>query len=153
SVINFFVDDEPACCSATLTCCTHCTESSSNDSDVEVGIFRNDHGIVAPKFEQAATQSGSHRLCNRLAHTCTASSGNQGYAGIGAHPLAHITAAGDESAHTFGNIVFLKNFLHYFLTSHCAQRRFFAGLPDANIAANPGQHAVPAPHSHGEIKG
>ena len=44
--IDLFMDDKPSCGSATLTSRSYCAKSSCGKGDVQVGILRNDDGIV-----------------------------------------------------------------------------------------------------------
>src|ERR1700760_4000273 len=50
-------------------------------------------------------------------------------------------------------MMFFKYALRYVLAGNGRKRCLFGWLPDANIAADPGQHGVPAPYRYREVKG
>jgi hypothetical protein len=69
------------------------------------------------------------------------------------HLGTKIGVALHKTTYACRHIVGFKNGSNDVLASNGAHWRLFARLPNAHIAANPSQHAVPAPHRHGKIEG
>ncbi|MNL42423.1 hypothetical protein D3C87_1648770 [compost metagenome] len=59
-LIDIFMDNEPAGRSTALSGCTYGTKYSPDDGHIQIGILRNDDGIVTAQFKDTAAKPAGH---------------------------------------------------------------------------------------------
>ena len=88
-IVNFFVDDKPSCCGATLSSGSYCAEKRPVYSNVKIGVGCNDDGIIAAKFEQGSAESLAHSFAHHLSHPDGTGGRHQRNFFAGRKPLTH----------------------------------------------------------------
>jgi hypothetical protein len=146
------VDDEPAGTGAALPGRTYRAEYRTDERHIQIGIFGNNNSVVAAQFQQAFAQAGPNGRATALPMRVDPVADTSGTRVSLLISSPMFAVANNQAAYTFFNIIF-KNLLRYVLAGNGRQRCFFGWFPDAYIAANPGQHGVPAPNRHREVKG
>ena len=51
-IVHIFVNDQPAGGGTTLSCRSHSPKQTTNQRHFQVGIFRNNDGVVATQFQE-----------------------------------------------------------------------------------------------------
>src|SRR4051812_27386581 len=90
------MNDQAACCSATLARRSYGSKCRADQGHVEVGILCYDDSVIPTQFQQAPSQPLCYRCGQGLTHSCAACCRNQWYPGVGADPFAHFFATHDQ---------------------------------------------------------
>ncbi len=142
-VVDARVDNQPPRAGAALPGGTDRPEHNGRNRDRHIGPRRDDDGIVTAQFQQAFAQSSPYGFGYGLAHAGTARGRHQGNPSVVGDPLAHVASAHDQARDAFGYFIGFQYVTDDILAGDGGKGRFLGGLPDAHIAADPGNHGVP----------
>src|SRR6185437_6375538 len=128
-------------------------ENGAGDGDVEIRVTRDDDGVIAAQLEDGSSEPFGYGGTDGFSHAGGAGSRDERDAGIFRQPFACFATAINEPGHSFGDAVGPKDTFDDVLAGERAKRRFLGRFPHAGIAADPGDHAVPAPYRYRKIEG
>ncbi len=154
-VRDLLVHDQPPQRRAPLAAGPHRREGHGPDRQLEVGRRGHDHPVVAPQFQQRATQPSGHGGTHRSAHPHRTGGRDQGQARIGRHRLTYRRPVAENQVGDLGrDVVHLPGHPRgNRLAGHRTQGGLLRRFPDQRVAADQGQHGVPGPDGDREVKG
>ncbi|MNQ73476.1 hypothetical protein D3C85_882070 [compost metagenome] len=153
-VLHRAMDDQAAQGGATLAGGADGGKEDAAHRQAQVGARREDHGVVAAQFKNAAAEARRHLGTDLATHASAAGGTDQRNArvvhkyraglAIADYQLTQARRGGAERFH--GNV-------EQGLAGQCSERGFLGRLPDHGIATNQRQGRVPGPDRGGEVEG
>ena len=118
------------------------------DCVIEIGVFENDGGVLAPHFQLRREFARSYGVVDVVAHTAGTGEGDGAHGGVVDEGVANFAAgAGDDVEDAFREARFDERFGE----TEGAGWREGRGLDDDGVAANQGWRHFPCRDGYGEI--
>ncbi len=110
-IVYAFVDNQATGGRATLPCSADRSEHRAGEHDLHIRRRRDDDGVVAAQFEEAATEAAGHGLSHDATHARTAGGADERDTSIFRHVLADFIIAIDDAADAFRQIIGFQHLL------------------------------------------
>ena len=147
------MEEEAARGGAALTGGADGGEDHGAEREVKVGVLVDDDGVVAAELEEAAAQAAGDGFADDAAHAARAGGGDERDAPVGDEALADLVVGAHDHAEDAGVAHAFGDAFGDALGGDGDERGEEAGLPDRDVAADGGEHGVPAPDGVGEVEG
>ena len=142
------MQDDAAGCGAALPGRPEGSPERAFEGEIEVGVFEDDHGVLAAHFKRAWLEEAGGGLADDAAYFAGAGEGDGAHAGMSDERGAGFGAESGDDVDDSGRQAGVDQRLDEVVGG---ERGVFGGLDDAGVAADERGEELPRGDGHGEV--